>query len=106
MLTISSGTQTQFRNDSKRFINRVISLSSNIGESLTARALALVLKTVRFLLTNPGILFIVGFQVLLLVCAVLMVSGLGFAAEALGILAYFFLLIGTIIRLYRFRKGP
>ena len=64
-----------------------------------------VSRTVRFLLANPGILFIVGFQVLLLVCAVLMVSGQGFVAEALGILAYFLLLIGAIIRLYRSRKG-
>ena len=69
------------------------------------RTLAWALKATRFLLKNPGILFIVSFQALLLICAVLLVSGQAFMAEALGILAYFLLLIGVIIRLYRSRKG-
>lgn len=69
------------------------------------RTLVLASRAARFLLKNPGILFIVSFQAVLLVCAVLLVSSQALMAEALGILAYFLLLIGAIIRLYRSRKG-
>ncbi len=51
---------------------------------------------------NPGTLFIIGFQVLLLVCAGLLISGSSFWAEGVAVVAYFSLVIGVVLQLISF----
>ncbi len=53
---------------------------------------------------NPGTLFIVGFQVLLLVCAGLLISGDSFWAEGVAVVAYFSLVIGVVLQLISFLR--
>jgi heme/copper-type cytochrome/quinol oxidase subunit 4 len=59
----------------------------------------------RFLRENPGVVFVLGFQVLLVTCAVLLVSGLSFLAEGLAVAAYFLLVIGVVLQLVSFLRG-
>lgn len=59
----------------------------------------------RFIMDNPGSGFVLGFQVLLLVCAVFLVVGLGLLAEALAVLAYFLLVVGVILQLWSFVRN-
>lgn len=58
----------------------------------------------RFLRENPGAVFVLGFQVLLVMCAVLLVSGLSFLAEGLAVAAYFLLMIGVVLQLVSFLR--
>lgn len=51
---------------------------------------------------NPEIFFIVGFQVLLLVCAGFSISGNSFWAEEVAVVAYFSLVIGVVLQLFSF----
>jgi len=53
----------------------------------------------RFLRENPGAGFVVGFQVLLVSCAVLLAVGLGFVAEGVAVVAYFMLAAGVLVQL-------
>jgi uncharacterized membrane protein (UPF0136 family) len=53
---------------------------------------------------NPEISFIVGFQVLLLVCAGLLISGNSFWAEEVAVVAYFSLVIGVVWQLISFLR--
>jgi fumarate reductase subunit C len=53
---------------------------------------------------NPEALFIVGFQVLLLVCAGLLISGSSFWAEGVAVVAYFSLVIGVVLQLISFLR--
>lgn len=53
---------------------------------------------------NPEISFIVGFQVLLLVCGGLLISGNSFYAEIVAAVAYFSLVIGVVWQLISFLK--
>jgi asparagine N-glycosylation enzyme membrane subunit Stt3 len=53
---------------------------------------------------NPEALFIVGFQVLLLVCAGLLISGYSFWAEGVAVVAYFSLVIGVVLQLISFLR--
>jgi fumarate reductase subunit C len=53
---------------------------------------------------NPETLFIVVFQVLLLVCAGLLISGNSFWAEGLAVVAYFSLVIGVVLQLISFLR--
>ena len=53
---------------------------------------------------NPGALFIVGFQVLLLVCAGLLFSGYSSWAEGVAVVAYFSLVIGVVLQLISFLR--
>jgi fumarate reductase subunit C len=53
---------------------------------------------------NPETLFIVGFQVLLLVCACLLISGNSFWAEGIAVVAYFSLVIGVVLQLISFLR--
>jgi hypothetical protein len=59
----------------------------------------------RFLRENPGAVFVLGFQVLLVTCAVLLVSGLSFLAEGLAVAAYFLLVVGVVVQLVSFLRG-
>jgi len=53
---------------------------------------------------NPETLFIVVFQVLLLVCVGLFISGNSFWAEGLAVVAYFSLVIGVVLQLISFLR--
>jgi len=60
----------------------------------------------RFLRENPGSIPILGFQALLVACAVLLVSGLSVYAEGVAVVAYFLLVIGVAVQLAQFvRRG-
>ena len=53
---------------------------------------------------NPEILFIVGFQVILLVCAGSLILGNSFCAEGVAVVAYFSLVIGVVLQLISFLR--
>jgi hypothetical protein len=57
-----------------------------------------------FLRENPSALFVLSFQVLLALCAVLLVFGLSFLAEGVAVVAYFLLVAGVVLLLVRFAK--
>jgi hypothetical protein len=59
----------------------------------------------RFFRENPGAVFVLGFQVLLVMCAVLLISDLSFLAEGLAVAAYFLLVIGVVVQLVSFLRG-
>ena len=58
----------------------------------------------RYLRQNPGASFIIGFQILLLVCAGLLIVGNSVWADGLATVAYFSLLIGVVLQLISFLK--
>jgi len=58
----------------------------------------------RYFRRNPGAFFIVGFQILLLVCAGLLISGNSFWAEGVAVVAYFSLVIGVVSQLISFLR--
>jgi hypothetical protein len=53
---------------------------------------------------NWGAPFVVGFMGLLVVAAVLLILGLSWFAEAVGNVAYFFLVAGVVLQLLCFRR--
>jgi len=53
----------------------------------------------KYLRENPGALFIIGFQILLLVCAGLLIEGNSVLADELAVAAYFSLVIGVVLQL-------
>jgi len=53
---------------------------------------------------NPGASFIIGFQILLLVCAGLLIVGNSVWADELAVVAYFSLVIGVVLQLISFLK--
>ena len=53
---------------------------------------------------NPVALFIIGFQILLIVCAGLLISGNSFWAEGVAVVAYFSLVIGVVLQLISFLR--
>jgi len=58
----------------------------------------------RYFRRNPASLFITGFQVLLLVCAGLLISGNSVWAEGVAVVAYFSLVIGVVLQLVSFLR--
>jgi hypothetical protein len=62
-------------------------------------------RVVRFFKENPGAVPIVGFQILLLVCAGLLIFGLGSVAESVAVVAYFLLVAGVLILLVSFVRN-
>jgi hypothetical protein len=66
--------------------------------------LTFFVRAKRFLRENPGAVFVLGFQVLLVTCAVLLVSGLSFLAEGLAVAAYFLLVISVVLQLASFLR--
>ena len=60
---------------------------------------SLLVRFKRFLRENPGAGFIVGFQVLLVSCAVLLAAGWNFVAEVVAVVAYFMLAAGVLVQL-------
>ena len=63
---------------------------------------SLLVRFKRFLKENPGAGFVVGFQVLLVSCAVLLAMGWGFVAEGVAVVAYFMLATGVLVQLIWF----
>lgn len=53
----------------------------------------------RYLKDNPGAPFIIGFQLLLLVCAGLLIQGNSVMANEVAVYAYFLLVIGVVLQL-------
>ncbi len=53
----------------------------------------------RYLKDNPGAPFIIGFQLLLLVCAGLLIHGNSVMVNEVGVYAYFLLVIGVVLQL-------
>lgn len=64
-----------------------------------------LVKVKRFFRENPGALFILGFQVLLVACAVMLFFGMGALAEGVAVVAYFMLMAGVVTQLVRFVRG-
>jgi len=58
----------------------------------------------KYLRENPGASFILGFQVLLLVCAGLLIVGNSVWADGLATVAYFSLVIGIVLYLVSFLR--
>ena len=58
----------------------------------------------RYLRENPGASFIVGFQILLLVCVGLLIFDCSFLAEGVAVVAYFLLLTGVVLQLISFLR--
>jgi hypothetical protein len=56
----------------------------------------------RFFRANPGAVFILGFQVLLVACAAMMVFGFSFLAEDVAVVAYFLLVVSVVFQLVCF----
>ena len=70
-----------------------------MGGGLRVELKGLVVRVLRFFRENPGALPVVGFQFLLLVCAVLLAFGVGDVAEGLAVVAYFLLVAGVVFQL-------
>jgi len=58
----------------------------------------------QFLKENPGALFVLGFQALLVACAILLIFGLSFLAEGVAVAAYFLLVTGVVLQLVYFAR--
>jgi len=54
----------------------------------------------RYFRDNPGASFVIGFQILLLVCAGLLILGNSVWAEGVAVAAYFSLVIGVGLQLF------
>jgi len=58
---------------------------------------------------NPGVPFVIGFQLLLVVSAGLLIQGSSATANEVAIYAYYLLVIGVVLQLFSFvrhRKEP
>jgi len=63
-------------------------------------------KIKRYFKDNPGAIFVMGFQLLLAVCAGLLIQGNLAMANELAEYAYFLLVIGVVLQLVSFlRRG-
>jgi hypothetical protein len=60
---------------------------------------SLLVRFKRFLMENPGAGFVLGFQVLLVSCAVLLAVGWSVIAEGVAVVAYFMLAAGVLVQL-------
>jgi ABC-type iron transport system FetAB permease component len=58
----------------------------------------------RYFRENPGALFVIAFQILLLVCAGLLIGGNSVWADGLAVVAYFSLVIGVVLQLIFFLR--
>jgi Flp pilus assembly protein TadB len=61
-----------------------------------------LIRVKHFLRENPGAVFVLGFQVLLVACAVLLVFGMASLAESVAVGAYFSLVAGVVLQLVWF----
>jgi len=63
-----------------------------------------LVRVKRFFRENPSALFIVGFQVLLVACAVMLFFGMDGFAEGVAVVAYFMLVAGVVMQLVCFMR--
>jgi len=61
-------------------------------------------KVKKYFKQNPGALFVIVFQALLLVCAGLLIQGNSALADGIAIGAYFSLVIGVVLQLISFMR--
>lgn len=73
-----------------------------ILEKSTTRTIKVPPKIKKYFKENPGAIYVVAFQVLLLVCAGLLIQGNSVLAEGVAIIAYFLLVIGVFWQLIFF----
>jgi hypothetical protein len=59
----------------------------------------------RFFRANAGAVFILGFQVLLVACAAMLVFEMAWLAEGVAVVAYFLLVVGVVFQLVCFVRG-
>ena len=59
----------------------------------------------RFFRDNPAAVFVLGFQALLMACAVLLVFGMSLLAEGVAVVAYFALVMGAVLQLVSFLRS-
>jgi len=64
--------------------------------------LTLLARFKSFLRDNPGAVFVLGFQVLLVACAAVLVFGMAWLAEFVAVGAYFLLVVGVVLQLVCF----
>jgi heme/copper-type cytochrome/quinol oxidase subunit 4 len=64
-----------------------------------------LIKVKRFFRENPGAVLVLGFQVVLVICAVLLVLGGSFLAESIAVVAYFLLVLGVVLQLVCFVRS-
>lgn len=67
--------------------------------------LMFLVRVRRFFRENPGAVFVLGFQVLLVVCAFLLVFGMVWLAEGFAVGAFFLLVVGVVLQLVWFVRG-
>ena len=58
----------------------------------------------RYLRENPGAFFIIGFQILLLTCAGLLIQGNSALANEVAVYAYYLLVAGVVLQLISFLR--
>jgi Gpi18-like mannosyltransferase len=61
-------------------------------------------KLEEYLRENPGALFIIFFQILLIICAILLIQGKSTLADDIAVYAYYSLVIGVILQIISFMK--
>jgi hypothetical protein len=67
-----------------------------------------LLKVKKYFRENLGAPFVIGFQMLLLVCASLLIMDSSMLANEVAVYAYYLLVIGVVLQLFSFlrhRKG-
>lgn len=67
--------------------------------------LTFLVRVRQFFRENPGAVFVLGFQVLLLACAFLLVFGMVSLAEGFAVGAFFLLVVGVVLQLVCFVRG-
>jgi hypothetical protein len=63
------------------------------------------IKFIRYLVQNPGALFIIAFQVMLIYTAILLSIGASNLANEIAVRAYYSLVIGVILQLVSYLKS-
>lgn len=61
-------------------------------------------KIKKYLKDNPGAPFVIGFQLLLVVCAGLLIQGNSVMANEVAVYAYFSLVIGVVLQLIAYLR--
>jgi hypothetical protein len=74
------------------------------SRSKLARAKRLMLGVMKYFRERSGSPFILGFEILLLVCAGLILTGNLLLANGLAVFAYYLLLIGVALQFFAFIK--
>ena len=63
-----------------------------------------MIRAWRFLRSSPASALVLGFEALLIACAILLASGSGALAEEVAVAAYFVLVAGVVLQLVWFSR--